>query len=133
VVASPTFEPTSLRPPARRLCVIWPTSRPSPHELLCGRLADFSPGRPDVLKEREAGFSWNEIAAAMADPAIGIRISPKSLRRACDTPGKAPKTAASRGAAAPNRATPKPAAPDDDENTKVILNPITGRPKIVPM
>lgn len=74
----------------------------------------LAPYRKAVMQQRRRGFEWDEIAAGMADPRIGEKVSPKTLKEVFD-----PK--------------PKPAAagPANPPSRRVILDPATGQPRYV--
>lgn len=65
----------------------------------------MEPYRPHVLKQRQRGLTWQQIATGMSGPAINVKVSATSLRKlfgADDPAGKpAPETFAPSATPAP--------------------------------
>lgn len=69
----------------------------------------MAPYRPHVLKQRQRGLTWKQIATAMSGPAINVKVSATSLRKLFGDDDPAQKAASAASVAAPS---PAPFAPN---------------------
>lgn len=92
----------------------------------------LAPYRPHILKERQRGLSWKQIADGMADPRIDVKVSERVLRMYFgkdDLAGGA--TAATTGTPASGAASTTPAA-TKPVSQRVVLDPLTDLPIKLP-
>ncbi len=69
----------------------------------------MEPYRPHVLKQRQRGLTWKQIATGMSGPAINVTVSASGLRKLFgdDDPTRKPAPAASDSIPSPAPFTPK--------------------------